>query len=260
MSKKLIVFALLAGCILTAACAKSHSRQKETPPCTVGINEKSCQLDVKGASVWSRTSNVLKGGEGRDKNDIVKKIYLMQEFTAGSDGRALWRRTSTVVQDGMEAQTMFLQGRVEKVEAESLRLTIEKSSCDGIDKSFHIEKGGPLYYQRTGTSLTLQSQPFIKVTTSGSGLGAVLGAAIAASVGTVMQATVTAIFDLTLSMVTFGTLRDQLADGQGQYQAGRRGLIGTTPANFSYGKLGCFLGRRGEAGEFKASEIQSFDW
>lgn len=253
----LLLISLVAG----VACGKSP-KAKETPPCSVGVNEKSCALSIKNSSKWSRTDKVLRGGEGPDRNQVIKKIYVIQEFAQTAETEVQWRRTSTIIQDGVEPQTMFIQGTVVGILNDRLALSITKSSCDGIDKSFHIEKGSPLYYTRSGNSLHLQTQPPVVITPSKSGnpVGNIFASVIGAAVGSVMQATVSAMVDLTLSVMTFGTLRDRLAEGAGTYVAGMRGLEGASPESFSYGKLGCFAGSRGEVGEFKASNSQVFDW
>lgn len=265
MVRLLSVF-VVVSCVTITACGDKKKNAAPAAPCATGVNLDKCATDMEGASMWARTYDVTSVDEKTKEKTVEKKVTTINEFSTITGGQQVWRRSITVTMPDGQAKSMTLEGKVQKIDQEKIYLTIDNSSCDGIDTSFRIDTGVTengarvLYYQRNGERLSLRTKPFFKaaeVKSKGLNIfGTIVGSIVETMVVSVMRGMVDGMSEMFINMFTFGLARDQLQDGTGDFTAVKKSLPGLD--NFSYGQLGCF-GKKGSS-EFTATKQQMLNW
>jgi len=248
--RRFLAFLLFFSSLLGTACAKKDE-PTPPPPCSVGVNVDSCANEIRGSNFWARQFDVVRTDPATKKNVKVKDVTVVNEFTASDDGTIRWRRSGTVRSADLNEQTMIIEGRVLSIDKEKMRLTIDRSTCDGIDQSFRIdaptdpEGAREVYYLRTGNRLSLSTKPFrqIEVKSSGNIIGDIFGTIITGVIGALMQSMIDGATEVMVNVFTLGLMRDVLKDGSGEFRAIPLKELATQTHLTDFRAIGCFEGR-----------------
>ena len=256
--------------ISTIACGKKEKpKAPQATPCAVGVNQTDCKSEINGTSRWVRSYNVTSQDPKTKKITVEKQVTMINEFTVLDGGNQVWRRTSTVTTADKQARTMFLEGRVQKIDQKKIHLTIDHSSCDGIDKKIYFDTAPnadgvrEMFYQRSGNYLSLRVKPFpapVVVENKGGISGiftSMIASVVTVAIQGVMQGMVEGMTEMMVNIFTLGLVRDQLKDGSGDFTA----MSKTQQAEgLSYGIIGCFMTKNGQEPEFIATKQQVLNW
>lgn len=274
MRSTLVMTVSLALLSITA-CGKSSKKTQAAPACGTGVDQTACNHDVQNLSVWAleyqiRNPTGEKDQSGKPIFEVSQNAMAVTEFIRIEDQR-LWRRTITLKDakdQSATPRTLFIEGRVLEINDETIRLTMDRTSCDGIEKTFRLtpepdaDGGRVLYYQRNGNSLNMRTRPFQKLSPTtaktGNPLANIFGSIMNAAVQTVVLGVTEAMVEMTTQMFTFGLVRDQFKDGSGLYHATTREEL-YMKKGLNFGVLGCAEAAKGVDG-FAPSSPQALDW
>ena len=201
----------LAVVILVAACG--HKSNPPPEPCSTGVNEKHCQLQIVEPSVWTEKLQTY-NQDPKTQQKIptsVRDITVVYEFFPQGDDQRLRRTMLIESQSGNTG--MFEEGRITKIDPGTFEFAIDRTSCDD---SLHIEDpGGLIYYRRFGGSLSIDHQPFKKRVSHG------LFDAFGNLMAEMMERSIRAMLE---SAFTFGSARSYLTSGEGSLKASQLDL------------------------------------
>lgn len=197
---------------LLAACGGGG--KKSARPCGVGIDVAGCGTDVRTPSVWGetiRTSHTGRTGQTdaqtqKESPGSEKLINVAYEFIPGQPAR--WRRTITV-DSAEQSLAMFQEGTVLEITGATLKLAVDRSSCDGATPDRYTET---IYYRRVGGSLEIDTQPIAPPTKN----KFLIDGLMADMVGKMMTATIRQGLETAFS---FGSVRTYLTSGHGSLSA-----------------------------------------
>lgn len=274
MRPKLTALVMISLLATTAACNRARveaSAPPPPPPCTTGLNGTTCETSIQGHTTWIKTANVLND----ETKEVVKVVTTIHENYLNRDGVPSWRRSVTVTSPQGKAQSMLVSGRVLEVDDKTIRLTVDRTSCDSIDQGFSIRITGDedgartMYYSRHGNHLSLRTRPFPTVESTdeeskslGDVIGKAIGQVVAQSMAAMLDSVIGVTIDLFTSALTLGFLFDELKDGVGTYQkVDLKESFAADKGSAFYGDIGCFRGGRAVQNEFKAADdIERLLW
>lgn len=230
---------------LATACGEKR-RASPPPPCGVGVDQKSCGIQITGPSRWLRHYNVYESEEDKKNNRFDTQVDIITEFNRLEDGTDIWRRSLTYTTVNETPKTMFLYGKVDKLTDDEIHLSLESSTCDGVDRNFYIDSVGSrqIYYSRLGGQLLFQKNRVKIESSGGGGVGDIFGKMIVTAVATMFEQLVDGTIDAYKKAFSFGVLRDQMSGGFGQFEAVSDQAL--YDSRFAYGQIGCFVARDGK--------------
>lgn len=258
-----------------SGCGKDEPAAPEPPaPCQSGLNINSCALELEGRSRWvSQRVERLPGDAflGIEPGRMVERMTTqIKDFEAVRGEAGRWTRFITIQDRVVRAtdqeneqmksrlsesqpvrveyfsipRTMVIGGRVYSIDDQSISLSLDRSTCDGVRKGVTVAPANPqtLYYTRSGDHVRFSTRKPIQMSqAAGRGLMETIAEiAIVLPISGMLEATGAMFVRMIVQMLTLGRYRNELEAVEGEYIRPNIQLM--IEEQFTFGQVGCFDG------------------